>query len=165
MKQWFALYTQPRKEKVLDSELKKRGIESFLPLKKSLRQWKDRKKLVEIPLFPSYIFVNVDDNKLYEIVQVTGAVRFIYFEGKPVPVPQEQIDSIKILLEREIEFELQRNNVRVGDRVQIREGRFAGLTGVIRNERKKTMFAVIIDALQVNMTIEVDKAEVVLFDK
>ncbi|MDR1848260.1 MAG: UpxY family transcription antiterminator [Bacteroidales bacterium] len=165
MKHWYALYTQSRKEKVLETELTKNGYEVFLPLRKELRRWKDRKKMIEVPLFTSYIFVKAETKELPLIVQITGAVKFIYFEGKPIPVPQHQIDSIRILLEREIEFELQRTNVKVGDRVQIREGRFAGLTGVVRNEKGKTLFAVVIDALQVNMTIEIDKNEVVLLNK
>ncbi|MDR1726118.1 MAG: UpxY family transcription antiterminator [Bacteroidales bacterium] len=162
MKEWFALYTVARKEKVLEREFAKQGTEAYLPMRKELRQWKDRKKLVEVPLFPSYIFVKTESNTLYKLVGMTGAVKFIYFEGKPVPVPQHQIDSIKILLDRDIKFELQRSNVKVGDRVEIREGMFAGLTGVIKKEKKTTKFVVAVDALQVSLIIEVDKKEVLL---
>ncbi|MDR0790838.1 MAG: UpxY family transcription antiterminator [Bacteroidales bacterium] len=164
MKQWFALYTQPRKEKVLDAEFKKRGIESFLPLKKSLRQWKDRKKLIEVPLFSSYVFVREEATNLYGVLQIPGCVRFIFFDGKPVPIPDYQIESVRILLEQEVEFELKSANAKVGDRVKIREGRFSGLCGVIKHEQNKTKFSIVIDALQVDMSIIVDKSEVQLVE-
>ncbi|MDR1006031.1 MAG: UpxY family transcription antiterminator [Bacteroidales bacterium] len=164
MKQWFALYTQPRREKALDKELAKRGIEAYLPLKSTLRQWKDRKKRVDMPLIPSYLFVKTEIQDFYNVLQLSGAVKFVYFEGKPVPVPQHQIDSMRLLLDKEIEFEMRLADVHVGDRVRIREGRFAGLTGIVKNEKGKTRFCVVVDVLRLDLTIEIDKEEVQLVD-
>ena len=164
MKQWYALYTQYNKERSLEIEFKKRNIEAFLPMSKKLRQWKDRKKLIDVPLFPSYIFIKEEAVKLYDILQIQGCVRFVFFEGKPVAVPDYQIESIKILLEREMEFEIESTNVKIGDRIKIREGKFAGLCGVIKHEQNKTKLSVIIDALHLDMTIVVDKSEVQLVE-
>ncbi|HBN04651.1 MAG TPA: antitermination protein NusG, partial [Bacteroidales bacterium] len=97
MKRWFALYVQPRKEKVVEKELLKIGYEVYLPLKQELRQWKDRKKLIEVPLIPSYVFMNINEREMWDIVRINGCVKFIWFNGKPCPIPDSQIDSIKLL--------------------------------------------------------------------
>lgn len=159
MKRWFALYVQPRKEKVVEKELLKRGFEVYLPIRTELRKWKDRKKIVEMPLFTSYIFTHIEDNDMWEIVQVSGCIKFIWFNGKPCPIPENQIDSIKMLLEKNIEIEFDNEILpSKGDRIKIIEGGFAGLVGVIKHKGDKNNFAVRIDSLGVDLTITLNKS-------
>ncbi|NTV84857.1 MAG: UpxY family transcription antiterminator, partial [Bacteroidales bacterium] len=99
---WFAVYTNPRTEKKAHAELISKGIDAYLPLQRTLKQWSDRKKWVEEPLFRSYIFVNITKSQYFDVLNTTGIVRYITFEGKAVPIPPRQIDAIRYYLEEEL---------------------------------------------------------------
>ena len=92
---WYAIYTRSRSEKKLYKELLDKGVESYLPLKKELRVWSDRKKWVESPLFTSYVFVKVSEREYYDAISSHWAVRYVCFEGRAVPIPDSQIESLK----------------------------------------------------------------------
>lgn len=158
MKRWFALYVQPRKEKVVEQELLKRGYEVYLPIKQVLRQWKDRKKIIEVPLIPSYIFMNIEEREMWNIVRINGCVKFIWFNGKPCPIPDNQIDSIKLLLEKKVEIKQTSINPSSGDLVRIIEGDFKGLVGVFLHKKEKNNFAVRISSLGIDLTITIDES-------
>ena len=158
MKRWFALYVQPRKEKVVEQELLKRGYEVYLPIKQVLRQWKDRKKIIEVPLIPSYIFMNIEEREMWDIVRINGCVKFIWFNGKPCPIPDNQIVSIKLLLEKKVEIEQTSINPSSGDLVRIIEGDFTGLVGVFLHKKEKNNFAVRISSLGIDLTITIDES-------
>lgn len=159
MKRWFALYVQPRKEKVVEQELLKRGYEVYLPIKQELRQWKDRKKIIEVPLIPSYIFMNIEEREVWDIVRINGCVKFIWFNGKPCPIPDNQIDSIKLLLEKKVEIKQTSINPSSGDLVRIIEGDFTGLVGVFLHKKEKNNFAVRISSLGIDLTITIDESK------
>lgn len=159
MKRWFALYVQPRKEKVVEQELLKRGYEVYLPIKQVLRQWKDRKKIIEVPLIPSYIFMNIEEREMWNIVRINGCVKFIWFNGKACPIPDNQIDSIKLLLEKKVEIEQTSINPSSGDLVRIIEGDFTGLVGVFLHKKEKNNFAVRISSLGIDLTITIDESK------
>jgi len=166
MKRWYALYVQPRKEKVVEKGLLKMGYEVYLPIRTELRQWKDRKKKVEVPLFTSYIFTHIKERDIWNIVQVSGCIKFIWFNGKPCPIPDNQIDSIKMLLKKNVDIECENNIIpSKGDRVRITEGPFAGLVGIIKNGGVKNNFAVRIDSLGIDLTITLDKTNIELVEK
>ena len=158
-KKWYALYVQPRKEKVVDRELTKRGYESYLPLRKELHQWKDRKKMVECPLFNSYVFVRIFENQQWDVLQVPGAGRFVWFGGRPAAVPDYQIESVKILLERSVDFDLENEYIEKGDLVRIEGGNFAGLTGMVKYCDNGPKFVVAIDSIGINLTVSVDRKD------
>ncbi len=94
-KSWYALYTRSRTEKKTHEWLIKSGIDAYLPLQKTLKQWSDRKKWVEEPLFRSYIFVHISQAEYYDVLNSPGVVRYITFEGKPVAIPPQQIEAIR----------------------------------------------------------------------
>lgn len=94
-KSWYALYTRSRAEKQMHELLLRAGIEAYLPMLKILKQWSDRKKWVEEPLFRSYIFVNISEAEYFEVLNTPGSVRFITFEGRPVAIPPQQIEAIR----------------------------------------------------------------------
>lgn len=98
-KNWFVVYTAPKAEKQLQERLTKMGVEVFLPLHLSPRKWSDRLKLLAIPLFPSYLFVYIQQAKLYDLMRIPGIVRIIYFGGKPAVVKAQEINAIKQFLE------------------------------------------------------------------
>ncbi|MDR3127620.1 MAG: UpxY family transcription antiterminator [Tannerellaceae bacterium] len=96
---WYALYTSPRAEKRVQERLMGMGIEHWLPLHRCPRTWSDRVKMVDMPLFPSYIFVRCTEARLGELYRIYGVVRAIYFEGRPAIVYQSEIDAIKEFLQ------------------------------------------------------------------
>ena len=126
---WYAAYTKPRNEKKVFERLVNVGIVAYLPLQRSLKQWSDRKKMVEEPLFRSYIFVKISDADYYRVLNTIGIVRYITFEGKAVPIPEKQIDLIKQLLEQNIEVESVQENIIPGTKVEVRFGSLQGLIG------------------------------------
>ena len=162
---WYALYVQPRKEKVVHRELQKRDFECYLPLKKEIRKWADRKKQVELPLFTSYVFVKIEEYKQWDVLQVPGAVKFIWFGGKAVPIPEHQIESIKILIARDIAFELIPQQIRKGDLVRIKEGPFEGLVGTVLRNDNKTRFLISVNSIGTDIRLEIGEEDLISIEK
>ena len=98
-KKWLALYTRPRWEKKVHALLEEKGIESYCPLNKVRRQWSDRVKVVEEPLFKSYVFVRVDEGERTAVRLTSGAINFIYWNGKPALIREKEIDTIRKFLD------------------------------------------------------------------
>lgn len=135
---WYAAYTKPRNEKKVYDRLITAGIETYLPLQRRLKQWSDRKKMVEEPLFRSYIFVRITQKEYYNVLNTPGVVRYITFEGKAVPIPDKQIDQIKQLLEQNVELEAIDEKLEPGTMIEVKFGTLMGLTGeLIEHQGKK----------------------------
>jgi len=126
---WFAIYTFPRAEKKIHAELLNKGIEAYLPLLRTLKQWSDRKKWVEEPLFRSYVFVNISESKYFEVLNTPGIVRYVTFEGKAVPVPEQQIEAIRYYLSNEDPPGESPGDLTPGKTVEVMKGPLRGLRG------------------------------------
>ncbi len=147
------LYTTPRAEKKVYDRLIEMGVETYLPLYKTIRQWSDRKKKVEVPLFNSYIFVRSPDKQRFEILSVYGVVRYLYYLGKPAIIRQKEIDAIRRFLNQTEGYKI---SVEVGDKVEISSGVFEGVFGeVIRVGKGKLVLQ--IEQLGMNLVAEVDR--------
>lgn len=156
--QWYAIYTRPRAEKTVFSRLNESGIETYLPLYKTLRRWSDRKKLVEKPLFSSYIFVKVNTRQYYEALKVDGVVKYISFEGKAVPIPEKQINNLKLLTGSNVDMEISSENLGKGDEVEVILGVLTGLTGELIQLKKKNKVIVRIDRIDQNIVLDIPAA-------
>jgi len=157
--QWFALYTRSRFEKKILAKLQEVGIESYLPIYKVLRQWKDRKKMVEEPLLRSYIFVRVSHKEYYEVFKIDGVVRYVCFAGKAAPIKESQIESLKIILSNNFEVVvLEKNNIPLGHPIKIVDGAFAGFEGELVKFMGKKHVMIRIEqigrTISVNMPLE-----------
>ena len=97
---WYVLYTMSHAEKQVEQRLKALSVETFLPLHLSPRKWSDRIKLVEIPIFPSYIFVKTTDSKLRSLLYVQGISKIVFYDGKPARLRDSEIAQIKEFLEK-----------------------------------------------------------------
>ncbi|MGZ2368748.1 UpxY family transcription antiterminator [Ancylomarina sp. YFZ004] len=127
---WYAIYTRSRSEKKVYKELLEKGIETYLPLKREMRVWSDRKKWVETPLFSSYIFVRVSEREYYEALSSAWAVRYVCFGGKAVPIPDSQIESLKLFLEDiKRDVELSSTSLKKGDHLEVTIGPLKGVRG------------------------------------
>jgi transcription antitermination factor NusG len=126
---WYAVYTSPRVEKKAYAELVSKGIESYLPLQRTLRQWSDRKKWVEEPLFRSYIFVYIPQESYFNVLNTKGVVRYVTFEGKAVPIPPQQIEAIRFFLSTEDPQVEDPKDYYPGQLVEVVKGPLKGLSG------------------------------------
>lgn len=139
-KKWYAIYTKPRWEKKIDSVLIRKGIESWCPLQKVERQWSDRKKIVEEPLFKSYVFVRIDDTERSKVLMTDGALNFVYYLGKPAEIKDEEVENIKLYLaEKDAKITIiSDEGFSSGDLVKVNYGVFMDQEGtVIRGGKKK----------------------------
>ncbi|MBC7126259.1 MAG: UpxY family transcription antiterminator [Bacteroidales bacterium] len=159
---WFAVYTKPRNEKKVYARLVEKGIETFLPLQKKLKQWSDRKKLVDEPLFRSYIFVHIDLKRYYDVLNTQGVVRYITFEGKAVPIPDRQIDQIKQLLVQDIELEAVEGQIEPGTRVEVRFGSLQGIEGEMVEHAGKKKVVIRIDHISHSLLVTLPAEYVVV---
>ncbi len=149
---WYVIYTYPCFEKKIESSLLKKNITCFLPLKRNIRQWSDRKKVVHSPLFPNYLFVHTTPAQRFDLLSIYGVSKFITFNGKPVFVSDNEINTIRKISNSELIIE---RFVEKGDIVQIVDGPFTGLEGVVFERKGKTRIGVKIESINQFLSIEV----------
>lgn len=160
---WYLLYTNPRAEKKVNEELKNRGFETFLPMHKTLKQWSDRKKWVEEPLFKSYVFIHLELEKhYYNVVNLPGIVKFVNFEGSPVIVDLREIDFVKKMTGdldnlKTLSYELLQNqqNIIHGELVEIISGPLSGASGKLIQITGKTRVLIELVSIGQNLVIQI----------
>ncbi|WP_226389056.1 UpxY family transcription antiterminator [Penaeicola halotolerans] len=153
--EWFILYTSPRAEKKVRDRVLELGVEAFLPLITELRQWSDRKKKVERPLFNGYLFVKTQRSELYKIVQVPGAVKFVHFAGEHAHVREEEINAIKRVVETGVAYELSDQEIEAGDQVEIMGGALQGLTGECVEKGNKDYFIIRVASIGQTVMVQI----------
>jgi transcription antitermination factor NusG len=131
MQKWYAAYTKPRYEKKAKYFLDQQGIENWLPMQRFRKQWSDRIKWVEEPVFKSYIFVNISEQEYYATLNSYGIVRFVTFERKAVAIPEEQMDLLRRIFDTGYAVESSDLDLKPGDRVEIQTGPMAGRQGTL----------------------------------
>ena len=159
---WFAIYTRPRAEKKVAQQIETYNYEVYLPLKKELRQWKDRKKWVEVPLFNSYIFVKVNAKQYYEIPKlIKGFVKYVTIGGQKIAVRNQEIETIKQLLDYSNDnIDVLNQDLRLNQKIEVKIGQLKGLKGKLVEFRGKYKIAVRIDALGTDLLVEISKSAV-----
>ena len=157
---WYALYTRSRAEKAVHDELNKKGVEAFLPMTRRLRQWKDRKKWVDFPLFPGYLFIQIvpSPEERVRVLKVKGAVHILGLNPH-TPIPDPEIESIRRLLEHP-ELLDPHPFLEVGRRVRVVRGPFIGVEGILLEKRKKSRLVVAVSLLKQAVSTEVDADDV-----
>jgi transcription antitermination factor NusG len=156
---WYALYTVSRHEKTVAKQLTERRVETFLPLYRAWHRWKDRRKLVELALFPSYVFVRIGREDRIRVLQVPGAVSLVTFNGQPAPLPDREINTLRDGLEHQVYAEPHRY-LRVGRRIRVVRGPMAGLEGILSRKKDKYRVVISIEALMRSVAVEVEGADV-----
>lgn len=155
-KYWYVVYTRSRAEKKVWKELQIQDIESFLPLQKKLRQWKDRKKWVETPLLSGYCFVHISRADYDRVLQTTNVVCYITFEGKAAIVRDDQITALQTMLrQNDFEVEISPASFEKGKKVEIIEGPLLGMRGELVEIRGKRKFLLRIEQLDKNFVVEI----------
>ena len=154
---WFVYYAKSRAEKRTKELLEKRGYECFLPITTVVRQWSDRKKRLQIPLFNGYLFVNSYAHEIQEVVQVPGIAWNIRQEGQPAILRENEKLMIEKLLESgyAIQTGLSVEDLSKGDKVRIVDGALKGSVGIVHRQAKSTVF-ITLDSIAQIISIEVD---------
>ena len=154
---WYAIYTKPRHEFVVHGELQKKGIESLLPAYKRLQQWKDRKKLVEFPLFPGYLFVQIQHESaaFLNVLKTRGVVTFISATpGNPSTVAHEEIQSLKVLLDSGEELDVY-PHLKEGESIRVKSGPLRGAEGILTMKENQYQFLVNVHLLGRSVGVKV----------
>lgn len=149
MLNWYALYVKANHEFVTYDELSRKRIETFLPTVRKLRQWKDRKKRLDFPIFPGYLFVHVPSSPEYflDVLKTRGAINLLSAcPGHPTPVSKEEIDSLMIIVQGMTDFDIY-PNLKEGTRVRVRRGPLEGALGVLVKKEAQYTFLVNLELL------------------
>lgn len=155
---WLAVYTRPRWEKKVDQLLREKGLESYCPLNKVRRKWSDRIKVVEEPLFKSYVFVKVSEADRSNVRMTNGAINFVYWNGKPAVIREREITAIRRFLNEHQHVEARPMNLKVNQRVRVTNGTFMDLEGKVLDVRHKTV-RVAIDSLGYILIAHIDRTK------
>ena len=154
---WFALYTKSRHEKLVQQELQKKGMETFLPLRKVTRHWSDRKKVIEEPLFKSYLFVHTPYVDRWKILNTTGVVCFVGKKSDPIEVPECDLLAVKQFIDQGIQVD-PFPYLKQGQRVYIRSGPFKGVEGFVVRKDKHCRLVISLDALMQSISVIIDES-------
>ena len=156
---WYAITVRPRHEKVVTHHLKHRGLNYFLPTYRSMRRWKDRRKELDMALFPGYVFVNLNLRDRLGVLQAPGVVQFVTFQGRPAAVPDPEIRALEAglsagLRPRPHPYLCQ------GKKVRVRSGPLADAKGIMIRRKEGFRLVLSIDLLMRSVVLEVDEADV-----
>jgi transcription antitermination factor NusG len=156
MKRWLVFYTKSRQEKKVSELLRRRGFEVYLPLQKVVRQWSDRKKKVEVPLFNSYIFVNEEEHRIKDVLQIPGVAWNIRHNDKPAVLHPKELETIKRFIESGLLIEVSGiPELRAGDAVEVVDGPLKGLTGHFMRTSAGQRFVVSFEAIGNSVMVEI----------
>ncbi len=153
---WYAMYTKSRYEKKVVDELTTMGLKAWVPMVRTLRQWSDRKKWVDVPLFNSYVFIHAKCNYVHQALQANGAVYVVSFCGQPTPIPDKQIEWLKLLLESSEKFEISYDEFSFGDHVIVEKGALQGMEGKFVNYKGRHRVLLQIDTINQNLMIDIN---------
>jgi transcription antitermination factor NusG len=153
--------TRARHEKVIAQQLRDKGVTTFLPLVREVHGWSDRRKTIDLPLFSCYVFARVlpsNEDRLRVLV-VDGVLRFVGPGGQGIPIPEEQIEAVRRLVEEELPF-CSYPFLKIGQRVRIRSGALDGVEGILVARSGGRTLVVSIDAVQRSLAVRIEGYDV-----
>ncbi|HUS00536.1 MAG TPA: UpxY family transcription antiterminator [Chitinophagaceae bacterium] len=128
---WYAVNTRPKWEKKVARVLDEKGIQNYCPLNKVVRQWSDRKKVILEPIFKSYVFVKVEEQKKWDIKNIDGILNYVYWLGKPAKIKEEEINIIKKFLNEFNDVQIEQIGLKINQRVRIKQGVLMNYEGIL----------------------------------
>jgi len=157
---WFAVWTRSRHEQVVRDQLAARQIEAFLPTITRWSRWKDRKKKITWPLFPGYCFAHFDPDRALSVLTCSGVVNIVSFEGRPAPIPEIELESIRLLVGSELQYD-PCPFLKQGSRVEVVSGPLRGVVGrLLRKDGPRARIVLSVDLIGQAVSVEVDAADV-----
>jgi transcription antitermination factor NusG len=160
---WYAVWTRSRQEKVSAAMLSALGIQHYLPLNSELRQWSDRKQLVEVPLFSGYLFVCISllKNSKLQVLKIPGIGAFVGNQTGPLPIPDQQIEDIRTVLTAGVECSIH-PFLKEGDRVRVVRGTLAGVEGTLVHTNSTSRLLISIEMIRQSLSVNVLRDDVEL---
>jgi transcription antitermination factor NusG len=152
---WYAAYTSANHEKRVREQLEQRCVASFLPVYETLRRWKDRRKRLDLPLFPGYVFVRIALADQMRVLQIPSVVRLVGFNGHPSPLADEEIEGLKVSLAAGVLAE-PHPFLTAGRRVRIKSGPLAGRQGILLRRRGRLRVVLSIELIMRSVVVDVD---------
>lgn len=158
---WYAVHTRSRHEKLVGRHLESQGFSALVPLTTEVRQWSDRRKLVELPLFPGYAFVRMvyEPEQKLRVLGTDGIVNFVGVHGQGIPIPDRQIDDLQTLLQAKVPVE-SHPFLKVGQRVRICSGSLNGTEGILVGQESDRMLVISVELIQRSVSIRLQGYEV-----
>ena len=153
---WYAVQTRSRHERVVAQQLQNRGVAHYLPVIMEEHRWTDRRKKIEVPLFGGYVFVQVVPNnqERVRVLRIDGVVRFVGHSPEGSPIPEDQIESIKMLVEGKVPL-LAYPFLKVGQRIRVRGGALDGVEGIFQSRNGEDTLIVSVDAIQRSLSVSI----------
>ena len=158
---WYAVQTRARHEKMVVRQLEGQGFATFLPVTTQLRQWSDRRKLVELPLFSGYVFLRMvyQPEPRLRVLTAEGIVGFVGVHGQGMPIPDRQIEHIQTLLAAKVPVESY-PFLKIGQRVRIRSGSLNGTEGILVGQENDRMLVISVELIQRSVSMRLQGYEV-----
>lgn len=158
---WYAIRTRSRHEKVVERQLEGQDIEVFFPAATQIHQWSDRRKLVESPLFPGYVFVHIaaSPEERVRVLRTHGVVDIIGYQGQGISIPKEQIDAVRALIQGKVPF-TQHPFLKVGQRVRVRGGSMDGVEGILVAQNGNRNLVISVEPIERSLSIRIEGYQV-----
>jgi len=156
---WYAVSVRPRHEKMVTRHLEHQGLNHFLPVYRSVRRWKDRRKELDMALFPGYVFVNLNLRDRLRVLRAPGAVQFVTFQGQPATIPDSEIRALESSLSAGLRLQ-PHPYLHQGARVRLKRGPLVGAEGIMIRRKERFRLVLSIDLIMRSVVFEVDEADV-----
>ena len=160
-KNWYALHTRARHERVVVQRLQERGVETFFPIVTETHRWSDRKKTVQLPLFGCYVFAKFVPNRSerLRVLRVDGVFGLVGSQGEGTPIPDQEIDGVRMLVEGTLPWS-SHPFLKIGQRVRIRSGALEGLEGILVSRNGSDTLVISVDAIQRSLAVRLEGYQV-----
>lgn len=155
---WYAVQTCANHEKRVETQLRQRTVEAYLPLYGSVRRWGDRRVRLELPLFPGYVFVHLALQDRLRVLQTPSVVRLVGFSGQPAALRDEEMEALRQGLTHQVRMEPY-PYLKVGRRVRVRTGPLAGLDGILVRKKNGSRFVISLGLIMRSVAVEIDVGE------
>ena len=156
---WYAIWTRSRHEQVVREQLARKDLEAFLPTITRWSRWKDRKKKIDWPLFPGYCFARFDRTSALSVLKCTGVVNIVSFDGKPAPIPEQEIESIRRLVTSDLKYD-PCPFIHEGSMVEVVHGALKGVVGRLVRKGAHARLMLSVDLIGQAVSVDVDAADV-----
>jgi transcription antitermination factor NusG len=155
---WYAAYTRANHERKVSSQLKVKLIDHYLPVYRSIRNWKDRKVNLEMPLFPGYVFVRMALQDRFEVLSVTGIACLVSFNGIPAEIPEQELEVLRTSINAGYRV-APHPYLETGHQVRVRYGPLAGLAGIVVRQKGVARFVISVNLIQRAVAVELDESD------
>lgn len=156
---WFAVWTRSRHEQVVRAQLGEKQVPAFLPTLTKWSRWKDRRKQIEVPLFPGYVFAHFDPDTRLQVLKCTGVVSIVSVNGSPVPVPDEEIEGIRTLVSSTLPYD-PCPTIKTGTMVEVIHGPLTGVVGRLTRKGSQARLILAVNLIGQGVSVQVDAADV-----